>query len=324
MNIALIISVLKTTTIRVNKMASPVSDSSSKALIVRDPTLPDAIRTPLDEMTDAVIRRSLEIAKYEASHLPLIAFTGRNIVSISSMTLSPPEGLGTDSSIGVEIFKPATTDPNSPVIIFSHGMGVSSAHYRPLLEELASHGYVVLSLTHPSGVEDLPGDGAERAARVAPIMANNIQFVLKQVQEGALKGIGDAGRIVLAGHSIGGAASVIVAGNDPHVVGCVNLDGWLEGRRADRLEQPFLLLRGDYQSALEASAKSPDENERNWVALASRKDAELETFVRHSPHSKQIIIPGATHMDFTDAPYAIRVNTIASRAMLDFLSTCTR
>jgi dienelactone hydrolase len=320
-------------------MASTISDPSpSKALVVHDSTLPVVpIRTPLEETTDEVFRRSLEIAKHDASLFPQIAsnFTGRHFVSISNMTLSPPEGLGTDPSIGVEIIRPTTTDPNPPVIIFSHGMGVSPAHYRPLLGELASHGYVVISLSHPSGVEDLDVDGAERAARVAPIMANNIQFVLQLVRSGKL--IGDAGQIVLAGHSIGGAASVLIAQNDPHVAGCVNIDGWLEGSpKPEGLEQPFLLLRGDYEELDIARAKSSDERERAFAVVAKRKDDELEAFFRHSLHAKKLMIPGAKHMDFSDTSFqeylagkqsldsAMRVHVIASRAMLDFLRSTTR
>src|ERR1051326_671697 len=36
-----------------------------------------------------------------------------------------------------------------PVIIFSHGMGVPRSWYTMLMEELASHGYIVAGIDHP-------------------------------------------------------------------------------------------------------------------------------------------------------------------------------
>lgn len=38
---------------------------------------------------------------------------------------------------------------NMSILVFSHGMGVDPVVYRPLVEELASHGFVVLNLNHP-------------------------------------------------------------------------------------------------------------------------------------------------------------------------------
>ena len=44
---------------------------------------------------------------------------------------------------------PAASPPKFPVLVFSHGYTASSTAYTALLEDLASHGYVVLSIVHP-------------------------------------------------------------------------------------------------------------------------------------------------------------------------------
>jgi pimeloyl-ACP methyl ester carboxylesterase len=44
---------------------------------------------------------------------------------------------------------PAATPAKLPVLVFSHGFGSLAAAYTALLEDLASHGYAVLSILHP-------------------------------------------------------------------------------------------------------------------------------------------------------------------------------
>jgi alpha-beta hydrolase superfamily lysophospholipase len=44
---------------------------------------------------------------------------------------------------------PGASPAKFPLLVFSHGYTASSSAYTALLEDLASHGYVVLSLVHP-------------------------------------------------------------------------------------------------------------------------------------------------------------------------------
>ena len=44
---------------------------------------------------------------------------------------------------------PATTPERLPVLVFSHGYGSMPSAYTALLEDLASHGYAILSIVHP-------------------------------------------------------------------------------------------------------------------------------------------------------------------------------
>lgn len=259
----------------------------STALVPYDSTLPHiSMGSHLERVTDEAYRRSFELAKHEASYFPQITsnFTGRNFVCLSSAHLTPPKGLKTDPSIDIEIFAATPGDRKPPVLIFSHGYTTLPAKYRPLLGELASHGYTVLSLTHPSSVEEKHGlkpmEEIAYTEQLAATMANNIQYVLDRVRGGALKDLGDPNRIILAGHSVGGAASIMVSRIDPAIAGCINLDGFLKGtNRTDGLAQPLLMITGDtdnYKRSFEEDLQHPEKDIRDYVETSIRSIEEYE------------------------------------------------
>ncbi len=89
----------------------------------------------------------------------------------SQETISPGEYADPDANFDVaQILTPEqkhTLQTNSldslslaqgkmPIIIFSHGMGGAPDDYCILLEEIASHGYVVLNLHHYSSSGSVP------------------------------------------------------------------------------------------------------------------------------------------------------------------------
>lgn len=323
-------------------MTSFLSPVTETAVVLYDPTLPHiSMKAHLESVCNEVARRSLERAKYAAKHFSQIAtnFTGRNIVCITSASLNPPKSLKTDPCIDIEIFAAATDDENPPILIFSHGFG-QPGKYRPFLGELASHGYTVLSLTHPSSAEDEEWASLEQAEartdELAAVMVKNIQYVLNRVRNGALKITGDPNRIILMGHSLGGAASIMVSRSDPAILGCVNLDGSLKGgaEKTDALPQPLLMLIGDYQKKIGEDEQHPDAEMRRFAKFERQWQEEYETLHRNSPHSDKQVIQGAVHMDFTDQPFrdylvgekslsdAMRVHTIASREILKFIRFC--
>lgn len=324
-------------------MSSYLDSVKSTAVVLYNPTLPHiSKKAHLESVSNEVARRSLENAKYGANHFPQVSpkvFTGRNFVHFKA-SVNTPRCLKTDSCIDIEIFAVAPGDRKSPVFIFSHGYGAHPVKYRPFLGELASHGYTVLSLTHRSSIEEIPGltpeEETERMDQLAGIMVNNIQYVLGKVRHGALKDLGDPNRIILGGHSLGGAASIIVSRNDSAILGCLNLDGFLKGKatKTDGLAQPLLMLIGDYQADIHELEQDPEEEAREYARYMSQSLEEYETLRRNSPHSEKIVIPGAVHMDFTDQPFrdyvvgdktlssAMKVHTIASREVLKFLEFC--
>jgi len=187
--------------------------------------------------------------------------------------------------------------PNTPVVIFSHGMGASPRDYRPLIEELASHGFTVVTLNHPSSSGHAPFRSQEQAilndllspGEKAAAQAANIHFLIGQIhggqQEQLSKRIDSSRQIILAGHSLGGAASIMASRNNPSIVGCINLDGRLHGKAETKVEglaMPLLLMSTDHSG-----------DEENLQV-----DQEWKTLVESSPQSIHKHISGAGHGDF--------------------------
>jgi pimeloyl-ACP methyl ester carboxylesterase len=163
-----------------------------------------------------------------------------------------------------------------PVLLFSPGYGLTPRSYTSFIEEMASHGWVVVSVahtfydvivtfadgttakaTHASGdagafIEDLQvwvGDTKLAVDALASIDAND--------PDGLLQGRLDLDRIGAFGHSFGGAASIAATGGDARVRAAVNLDGTIFGINGASdaganaglgivsLPSPFLIFRSD-------------------------------------------------------------------------------
>lgn len=211
-----------------------------------------------------------------------------------------------------------------PVVLFSPGGGLSRTAGTVLVEELASHGTVVVTIdhTHEAAHVQFPGDrvvvgeqlrgtpGVLRgllATRVA-----DLRFVLDQLEVLASGGNPDAGRRTLPdglgrvldlsrvgafGHSAGGFAVAETMLVDQRVDVGANLDGSLGydlphdlGAVAERgLDRPFLLLG--------AGASGPDDDRPH-----SRRTApDWGAFWRRSTGWKlDVTLRGATHGSFTD------------------------
>jgi dienelactone hydrolase len=151
-----------------------------------------------------------------------------------------------------------------PAVIFSPGFGAPRAWYTGLATQLASRGYVVLTLDHPyeaavtqladgtiaTRIDTSPSAFDARDAWMAEqlnVRAADVQFALDRLVEGAgrLKGHVDLSHVIAAGHSFGGATAVAAAGRDPRIAAVANIDGTPYGE-LPVLQRPFLLLQSDY------------------------------------------------------------------------------
>ena len=133
-----------------------------------------------------------------------------------------------------------------PVIIFSHGLGAVSALYATILENLASHGYIVVGVDSPffSSAIRLP-DGrvvkneSQRNRRTgareeeAIVQAQDLVFVLNELER---LNANDPDRrftnrfnlrhVGVFGHSRGGFAAPHACLLDQRFRACLNLDGY--------------------------------------------------------------------------------------------------
>jgi len=151
----------------------------------------------------------------------------------------------------------ATTTAHWPLLVFAPGLGLDAADYTTIIEDLASHGYVVAAV-NPTFSTDvvLSGgrvvhsvfsarDGAD-FAQLAALWADDLHFVADQMQSGTgtpFSGHLSEPEVGFFGHSLGGAASAEACSRDPRCPGAVDLDGDLVGSVVGAgIGKPFLFL----------------------------------------------------------------------------------
>jgi dienelactone hydrolase len=197
-----------------------------------------------------------------------------------------------------------------PVVLFSPGLGGVRTQNTAWAEELASHGYVVAALDHPYDSAAVvladgrtintkiasTGDDDEddkRAVEATRIRAADLRFVLTQLGRlnrgeitGPLAERLDTGRVAVAGHSLGGAAALQAARQDPRFDAVIDLDGYPRDPELRSYHQPTLAL---------TQAIGPDTDPRYIPRLT--KVLELSTAT-----SYRLTIPGAAHLTFMDGP----------------------
>ena len=205
-----------------------------------------------------------------------------------------------------------------PVLLFGHRWAGSRTQDTFLIEELASHGYVVVAIDHPlNAARMLLSDGgvvqsdrtdalSNLAAKSAPqveakwakelaIWTADDQFVLNQLQPDKLRAFDsklDFSRVGAFGHSFGGASSMALLGVDPRVKCAVNLDGWVFQGLDHRTAQPILNI---YEGA--SDVRRPETGVEG--ALDSFDNTAVDGSLARFG-GLRAYVAGTQHLDFTD------------------------
>ena len=145
-----------------------------------------------------------------------------------------------------------------PVVLFSPGFGVERELYAGLVEDLASHGYVVVAIDHPhdASIVQFPDGHVVRPSREMDIRAAlsvrvaDTRFVLTELarmeRAGVFAGRLDLKHVGMFGHSLGGAATASAMLVDARIDAGADLDGLLfEDARPRGLSRPFMLMTAD-------------------------------------------------------------------------------
>jgi predicted dienelactone hydrolase len=226
----------------------------------------------------------------------------------------------------------APDEARYPVLLFS-GNGFPAFNHTALLEDLASHGYVVVGVSHPyqMPVTVFP-DG--RTVPMAPEFAESffgpftdtvaevlrnreaivdykvadLQSVLHQLERlddsaDPLAGRLDRARLGALGHSMGGNAALELCRVDRRCLVAANLDGanWTEVGRTG-LSQPAMLITvaRDDEPACQDSPAYP-------AALCEADRAVGEegwrVVAETARPSYTVTVAGATHQSFLDLPF---------------------
>jgi len=126
------------------------------------------------------------------------------------------------TSIPLTIFLPSASG-SYPVVVFHHGFQLDPGQYSSYGERLASWGFVVVMPKMPGGVM---GIGAPNHVE----LKGYLSAVLDWVEEDALKGtagvmagVAEWQKLGLAGHSLGGKISMLLASSDQRPVSCCTI-----------------------------------------------------------------------------------------------------
>ncbi|AOS61000.1 Alpha/beta hydrolase family protein [Actinoalloteichus hymeniacidonis] len=180
----------------------------------------------------------------------------------------PVENLRLPETAGV-LGAPAVSPPTGhPVVLYSPGSGLSRSMGTSLVQDLASHGYVVVTVDHtynagqvefPDGRVVLSTELGDDFGHQAEVHADDLGFVVDALTEIAEGGNPDAadrelpeglGRALnlaelgILGHSLGGSAAAVALQQDPRFDAAVSLDGPFFGSVIEEgFDEPFLLFR---------------------------------------------------------------------------------
>lgn len=219
-----------------------------------------------------------------------------------------------------------------PVIVFSPGMGFLPIWYVPELEELASHGYVVVSISHPYSTRvtvfpdgrivhsiDEAGSRALSAAtakatsdaefdpvvnRIGSVWVADVRFVLDQMEQlnasdALFADRLDLTRVGIFGHSFGGGVATQALYEDDRFDAAINLDGTLFGEVATHgVVRPVMLMLSERipltAEQIKLSGSSPEAN-----AYFQQREAATQAVVyEHAAPGYRLMLDGSTHHTF--------------------------
>jgi predicted dienelactone hydrolase len=217
-----------------------------------------------------------------------------------------------------------------PLVIFSPSWGGDRRQDTFLFEELASHGYVVVSLDHPygSGVTLFPdgrivrGTGNDwldysskaayqrshqRIARELETRVADVQFVLTQIENHnrvlspVVERI-DVARSGVMGHSFGGTVAAEVCRRDERCKGAINMDGLMMGQSAEAgVPRPFFIMSDEtVLPSATAISKMDKPQQLYYRSLFDDVDHIEHTLSEYGGYS--FSLRGGHHMNFSDTP----------------------
>lgn len=202
-----------------------------------------------------------------------------------------------------------------PLLFFSHGFGISRSNYTSIIEDFASHAYIVVSIDHPNtGFTRLPdgrvlsftpesGGGDPEVINGLRIedMDQDASFTLNSLMDrrseaGRFASRIDPKRIGMLGHSLGGAAAVGACQRDARFRACADLDGDLWGKmQTEWLSRPLLVMLNEPPESLRPPLAMREQRDKGWADFIYRK--ETQAFV--------VKVGSTSHFSFSDFPFVI-------------------
>ncbi len=210
----------------------------------------------------------------------------------------------------------------SPVLLFSHGYGGSRVQNTFEFEELASYGYIIVSIEHsyaaagtvfpdgrhiPNTTQDMIKSDSG-ATQLLDVWVKDAEFVLNRLEKLPVHDATDTlarrmqlDKVGYFGHSFGGAAAAEAMSRDPRIKAGVDMDGMLYGNSWKKgIDAPFLVFRSHPPDV----AKVADQMKALGISEDSLKriyqtfDMRVDSLLRFG--GTELRMDGVYHMGFSD------------------------
>ena len=205
-----------------------------------------------------------------------------------------------------------------PIIIFSHGHGGLRTQNTNQVEELVSHGYIVIAVDHTfdAGFIQFPDKTISYSLSARPnddrieetpekfytrfgYRTDDINFLIEQINDfyhydDKIFSIIDQENIGIFGHSFGATTSLYSGFHNPSIKSCFSLDGWFE-------PMPDTLITKNISKPVFCLGQNNQGEIKYWNDLNYEK---LEKIMNNNTDLSIIIdVPGSYHYDFCDFTY---------------------
>ncbi|WP_299436576.1 hypothetical protein [uncultured Maribacter sp.] len=221
-----------------------------------------------------------------------------------------------------EVQEDIAAEQKLPLVIYAHGAASTNIDNTALLQEIASHGFIVvaidfgfsfnryeLSLVQASTLtlQAQKDFHAQLMDKVVPLQTEYISFVIKELkteQFDFVKNI-DFEQVILLGHSLGGTTCSSVKEEKVKPSMIINIDGPMPS--TSEIDIPFL-----YISSYSPDLSDDELTEKGLPNVKFYRDVkkfELENvsnfFKNRIPNRHWVRFNNAGHIDFTDIPFMI-------------------
>ncbi len=243
---------------------------------------------------------NLPFANYLYDSMLLSSMRNDSYLNLKNEVLNGWAGMKTYSKFNAKI-----SEGVFPLVLLSHGFGMSRVNYTAFAEDLASHGYMVVTVDHPgSGLtvfdkEEILGLVPNPNGPDGKVIefCNDASFIIDELlRKAEISKHIDKDKIGMMGHSLGGAAALNVDLYDPRFKAVINLDGYAFGRLfSEGVKIPFIAILQNPRGAVEASDSMRRERQKEWKSIVDKSSK--DSFV--------VSINGYMHFDFSDLPFIV-------------------
>ena len=227
----------------------------------------------------------------------------------------------------------ASEQRNYPVLVFSPSWSGQRVQNTFQVQELASHGYIVVAMDHPYGTdvtafpdgrivrtklgvgEDYSSHEAfehfvREAEQQVKVRAEDARFVIDKLEElnrqdpkGLLTGKLDLNRIGIFGHSLGGSVAAQACWLDARFKAALDMDGMVAGESArEGSHCPTFFMMEDDTLPPKSAIPTLFSRDRRVAEFGYEQAAKMEVSLNKSG-GYRMVIQGTTHRNFSDSPF---------------------